>query len=82
MSLSVTVSQLRRELAAVEADRDQWRDRALRAEQASNVIPMHQPRKLEPVAEDAQAISRLNIPTYDPSRNMILDPFEAPKPEE
>lgn len=43
-----------------------------------NVIELRQP-----VTNliDARAISRLDIPTYDPNRNMILDPFERPKDE-
>lgn len=53
-----------------------WRDRALRAEQGDNVVPIRSVGPPLPAHLQRAIISNLNIPVYDPNRNLILDPIK------
>lgn len=74
------IAELQARIVSLESEVEHWRNQALRG----NVIPMPRVRPLEPVSatsEDARAISKLNIPTFDPNRNLILDPIEPRRGE-
>lgn len=76
------IAELQGRIASLESEVEHWRNRAMQV--GANVIPMPRVRPLEPVSatsEDARAISKLNIPTFDPNRNLILDPIEPRRGE-
>lgn len=78
------IAEMQVRVGRLEAEVEYWRDRAVRAEQRGNVIPMPRVRPLEPISVgdgDARAISKLNIPVYDPNRNLILDPLDPLDPK-
>lgn len=78
------IADLQARIISLETEVEHWRDRALRAERASNVVPLRTTRPMEPVSAadmDQRAISKLDIPVHDPHRNLILDPYEPRKGE-
>ena len=81
------IAELLVRIATLENEVEHWRNQVLQVEPAVNVVPLVPVRRSAarlPVtmAEgEAGAISKLNLPVFDPNRNLILDPIQAPKGE-
>lgn len=71
------IAELQARIVSLESEVEHWRNRAMQV--GANVIPLPTAAGLKatPVTRPAAvSISQLNIPVYDPNRNLILDPIK------